>query len=234
MGRLKLPNIRMKPKLISLFLLVGVLPMCVAAWVAYQKSSSALDAAQKSSTESLKSEVRAKLAGIRDEKGATVEQYFGTNNNQILTFSQDRMLVDAMREFRQIFRDYRGQAKVTSEQLVTMRKELAKYYIDEFSKEYGNQNDGKSPNAEQYLATLDDDSIALQFAYIQNNSHPLGSKESLDRSPDETKYNALHGEVHPAIRSYLQQFGYYDIFLCDPETGDIVYSVSRNWITRHR
>jgi methyl-accepting chemotaxis protein len=27
------------------------------------------------------------------------------------------------------------------------------------------------------------------------------------------------------VRNYLEKFGYYDIFLVDPETGDIVYSV---------
>ncbi|MBT3354583.1 MAG: hypothetical protein HN402_06650, partial [Candidatus Scalindua sp.] len=38
-------------------------------------------------------------------------------------------------------------------------------------------------------------------------------------------YSKLHAKYHPAIRDFLDQFGYYDIFLVDPDSGDIVYSV---------
>ena len=30
---------------------------------------------------------------------------------------------------------------------------------------------------------------------------------------------------HPIIRNFLHKFGYYDIFLVDPKTGHIIYSV---------
>ena len=54
---------------------------------------------------------------------------------------------------------------------------------------------------------------------------PLGSKHLLDRAKDESSYSALHAKYHPPVRSYLEKFGYYDIFLVDPQNGDIVYSV---------
>ncbi len=38
-------------------------------------------------------------------------------------------------------------------------------------------------------------------------------------------HSNLHANVHPVIRNFLEKFGYYDIFLVDPESGDIVYSV---------
>ena len=75
------------------------------------------------------------------------------------------------------------------------------------------------------MKPLDLDSIYLQYQYISNNPNPLGSKEELDAASDGTKYSQLHGEVHPIVRSYLREFEYYDIFLCDLDTGDIVYSV---------
>ena len=54
---------------------------------------------------------------------------------------------------------------------------------------------------------------------------PWGEKDQLDAAADGSAYSRLHAKYHPAIRSFLKKFGYYDIFLVDHETGDIVYSV---------
>lgn len=64
----------------------------------------------------------------------------------------------------------------------------------------------------------------LQDAYINNNPHPLGSKEKLDVADTGTKYDSVHATYHPWFRTFLQQRGYYDVFLFDLE-GDLVYSV---------
>ena len=50
-------------------------------------------------------------------------------------------------------------------------------------------------------------------------------KDELVNANDSSTYSQLHEQYHPVIRSYLKKFGYYDIFLCDLESGDIVYSV---------
>ena len=76
-----------------------------------------------------------------------------------------------------------------------------------------------------YFNQLDDDSIALQYSYIKANHNPLGEKHNLDFANDESIYSKLHAKYHPVIRDFLDQFGYYDIFLVDSDSGDIVYSV---------
>ena len=65
----------------------------------------------------------------------------------------------------------------------------------------------------------------MQDLYISNNPNPLGSKHLLDRATDVSTYSKHHEFYHPTIRSYLEKFGYYDIFLIEPKTGYIVYSV---------
>ena len=64
----------------------------------------------------------------------------------------------------------------------------------------------------------------LQDAYINNNPHPLGSKEKLDFAETDTAYDAVHAKYHPWFRKFLQQRGYYDIFLFDLD-GNLIYSV---------
>ncbi len=40
-------------------------------------------------------------------------------------------------------------------------------------------------------------------------------------------YVAAHRLYHPIFRDYLKKFGYYDIFIINEKTGDIIYSVSK-------
>jgi methyl-accepting chemotaxis protein len=173
----------------------------------------------------LRSEAFNKLRANREVKRGAVERYFQFINDQVLTFSEDQMVVDGMRELRQVFATYRTERKLKADVLQQQRDELRQYYTDDFAAEYRIHNDGNAPPVDLYFKQLDDDAIALQHAYIWANPNPLGSKHLLDSAPDQTKYSRLHDELHPIVRSYLEKFGYYDIFLVDPETGDIVYSV---------
>ncbi len=166
-----------------------------------------------------------KLTAVREVKRQAIERYFHTINDQILTFSEDRMIVDAMGKFRDRFRTLRSENAVSPEDLDRMKSELLDYYTGDFSEEYKKQNGGQAPHAMEYFRQLDDDSVALQYLYIRKNENKLGFKHLLNRAEDPSQYSELHGEIHPIIRNYLEKFGYYDIFLVDADTGHIVYSV---------
>ncbi|MEM8647399.1 MAG: methyl-accepting chemotaxis protein, partial [Pseudomonadota bacterium] len=64
----------------------------------------------------------------------------------------------------------------------------------------------------------------LQKLYIEDNPHPTGEKEKLDAASDGSFYSATHARYHPYVRAFLQDRGYYDIFLIDPH-GNLIYSV---------
>lgn len=64
----------------------------------------------------------------------------------------------------------------------------------------------------------------LQRLYIDENPHPLGSKDELDAANDGSSYTRAHRSYHPYFRSLQRDRGYYDIFLLDTE-GNVVYSV---------
>ena len=166
------------------------------------------------------------LDSVRTVKATQVTDYFQFIDDQISTFTQNKMVVDAMRQFPDAQRKARSEADVTESQLKQMATELRSYYAEDFVGEYQRRNgqDVLPPTDEQF-DPLDKDTLYLQYQYIKNNPNPLGSKEVLDAADDGTTYSKLHGEYHPVVRSYLQKFGYYDIFLCDLESGDIAYSV---------
>lgn len=215
---------KLRSQLLLSFLLAGLVPMLAVALICYSTARNGSQAISAQSRDDLQNKAEANLVAIRDTKKAQVQDYFQGINDQILTFSENLMVVNAMRDFRNAFADYRDEAEFAEEDLQKMRAELKTYYTGEFATEYQSQN-GKNPNAEQYFNQLDNDSLALQHAYIRANQNALGSKHLLDTADESTMYGKIHKAVHPAIRSYLDKFGYYDIFLVDPETGDIVYSV---------
>ncbi|MCW8826017.1 MAG: methyl-accepting chemotaxis protein, partial [Gammaproteobacteria bacterium] len=178
--------------------------------------------AAKESTAALQNANQERLVATRDLTKAHVEDYFGTIEKQVQTFSNSRMVINAALSFVSSFGSYREEVSADVE---TERSELAKYYRDDFSSEYKRRNAGESFNGDSWLSQLDDDSIALQYRFIQANPNSLGEKDKLDSLGDNTTYSRNHEIYHPIFRDYLQKFEYYDIFIADPDSGDIVYSV---------
>ena len=206
-------NLRLSTKLITSFLLVGLIPFIVIAWIAVSVAKEGLINARFD-----------QLRSLREIKAQQIEDNFEVIRNQAKTLSNSTMIVDAMREFRAAFPLYRIETGVGN--IESMRTELYQYYENEFNVEYRSKNNGHSaPALSDKYRMLDADSVALQHAYIFANSNPLGSKHLLDRSADSSEYSRVHQRYHPAIRHYLETFGYYDIFLVDPDSGDILYSV---------
>ncbi len=190
-----LKNLKTKPKLIALFLIIGLLPLTIiGVWSInlatdslMEKSYDQLESVREikktqiekyfnerqgdmgvlvETVGTLRTEALNKLTAVREVKKAAVERYFKSIEDQIVTFSEDIMVVDAMKKFRKIFHAFRSENSISKGELERMRNELLTYYTGEFSEEYRKQNYGKSPEAENYFAPLDKDSLALQYYLI--------------------------------------------------------------------
>ena len=207
-------NMKMKPKLIVAFLLVGLVPFTGIAMTALWEASIEIEA-----------QAFQKLEAVREIKKNSIEHYFETIRDQVLTLSEDTMIVDAMRAFPKAMESFREENNLSDEQMASMKSELKTYYTGQFAPEYEKQNDGAKAGVDEIYSALDADTIALQYHYIQANQNALGEKHKLDRASDSSEYSQIHAKYHPAIRSFLEKFGYYDIFLVDAKSGDIVYSV---------
>ena len=215
---------RIRGLLIVAFLVCGLVPMLAISGLNLWSSSRASNKISQQASENLRTKTEQQLVGVRDLKKSEIVDYFGAIRDQVVTLSHDVMVVDAMRDFKEAFNDVVKARNLEATDIDRMRGELENYYQNSFAAEYRSQN-GSDPNAVTRLRQLDDNAIALQHAYISANSNPLGNKHLLDAGSDGTWYDALHGKYHPSIRGFLDRFGYYDIFLVDVESGNIVYSV---------
>ncbi|PHS18224.1 MAG: hypothetical protein COA86_08770 [Kangiella sp.] len=179
--------------------------------------------AEESATVAIEELSQKQLISVRDTTKASIERYFRRLDKQIKTFSNDRMIIDSMSQFKSAFKQFRQESSNIN--ISNSRQALNSYYSNDFNGEYKNRNGGESSQSTRWLDQLDDDSIALQDLFISNNSSALGEKDKLTDAVGNSSYVSFHSKFHDHIRDYQSQFGYYDIFLVDPNTGDIVYSV---------
>jgi len=205
-----------KKKLLILCVALAVLPVFLATstvgWHAYENGRSAIE-----------EQAKAQLTSIRDIKKQQIESYFQFIGQQVQTLSNDRMIIDAMKELDKSFNLVRQEDSLQNSN--NLKAKLTDYYTNQFGTEFKSRNNGQSPNIAELMASLDNDSIAMQYQYISNNSNPLGEKDALIDTGDDSSYTKAHSLYHPHIRDYLKKFEYYDIFLVSPSSGDIIYSV---------
>ena len=164
-----------------------------------------------------------KLTAVREMKSQQIEDYFQSIRHQVVTFSESQMIVDAMRSFSDSFSSIKGELVPRMEDYADAGTVLRRYYEEEFIPRLG-RNLQTTPDLARYMPSGETTQL-LQYLYIGGNENPTGEKHLLDAASDYTSYSSTHRKFHPAIRSYLEKFGYYDIFLVDINTGHIVYSV---------
>ena len=137
--------------------------------------------ATSTSSDALEKETRNQLVSLREMKKTQVEDYFNTIQNQVLTFSNDAMIIEAMEDFKSTFYKVKEEAFPLNSDMETYRQKLGQYYVSEFGEEYKKQNKGKTIDANGLLKSIDTDAVALQYQFIQTNANPLGSKDALRR-----------------------------------------------------
>lgn len=65
----------------------------------------------------------------------------------------------------------------------------------------------------------------IRDLYITKNPFPAGKKLEYFDAQDGSNYSKLHARFHPIFKQYLEEYAYYDIFLLDADTGNVLYTV---------
>ncbi|MEO5370352.1 MAG: methyl-accepting chemotaxis protein [Magnetococcus sp. DMHC-1] len=183
----------------------------------------ALDTGQ----DSQKQQVFLHLTTVRETARVAIEEHFRFIMGQCRTQARNRMVVDAMRQFREAFGQLRDSPATMQSQKA--REKLTAHYLGPFAREYTRRNlgsDGKA-EAERLLAALDDTAVILQERFVLPDA-PSQAKETASSSPDHpvdaTTYGQLHAVYHPLFQEFRQTFGYGNLFLVDADSGSVVYA----------
>lgn len=206
-------NFKVKQQLIIAFIAISAISILVSA------SLIGHNAITESET-AIQHQVEQKLIAARDLKKSQIEDYFNLIDNQVKVASSAPWIVDAADYMKTAFFDYPlqtgGRINISA---------LKNYYSNEFDKLFKERNNSVSANMDQLMSSISDNALFLQQDYIAANSNPLGSKDALAKTGNNSAYDLLHQEYHPTLRKYLQTFGFYDIFIVEPDSGHVIYSV---------
>jgi methyl-accepting chemotaxis protein len=204
-------DLRLRNKLLAAMLIAGLMPLAITTFLVARQSDQALESAALKQLES-----------VREVKKSQVERYFALLHQQVRELAESTMTVDALRELRDGFHALPDDLPSDAEHMNGYRAKLASYYREQFAKHY-QQETGKSVDTAP-LMPQSPAALLAQYLYIADNQHALGSKDELLAREDGSRYSRAHARFHPRLRSFLKRFGYYDIFLVDAKSGDVVYT----------
>jgi class 3 adenylate cyclase len=201
-----LQNLSIKSKLIAMLLLVSGASVLVTAYLGYRSGQS-----------NLTDRVFSQLTSVRASKAYQIEAYFKNIRNHTQTLSEDPSVATAMGEFTTAYQQLQS-APVPD----AFDQKINGYYRDAFLPKLAKTEAG-APVLDAYTPK-DPAARYLQYHYIAANPQPVGKKQLLDAAADGSDYSRLHARYHPIFRNIIQKFGYYDMFLIDPQ-GTVVYTV---------
>ncbi len=179
--------------------------------------------AGKESSATLEKLTYKELLSVKELTGQAVSDYFDEIKGLVQVTSADPRVIEATQEFRQHFPNYHSTASHLPDK-ATQQAAVGNYYSNEYGQEYQRINN-RQVDTQRLINQLSDEALALQYDFIAKNQHPLGNKELLSALEADNAYNRTHAEFHPHTRNVLYHFGFYDIFIADIDTGNIIYSV---------
>ena len=202
-----------RSKLLLLMLIVGLLSASAVGLLSYNNAKT-----------SLTDTIYDQLTALRETKKRQTENYFKDQLIAFEVFSNQEQVSGALGAFSAAF----GEEQDTAPQ--NSVEGLKAFYKTDYLKKLAENSDGE-PILETYFPKTAS-ALALQIQFISENSAETGSKENLVRPTrvgnetlDNSRYANAHEKYHPLFVRMLNKLNYYDIFLIDHNTGDIVYSV---------
>jgi methyl-accepting chemotaxis protein len=206
-------TMKIKHKLVLQAIFLAIVPaLILSIIITLQASQSAFKALEHKSKD--------QLISLREVKKTQIVSYLDNIDSQVKTLSSNIAVMSAADEFIDTFH----QNSIDENQSSRSKERLQNYYQNSFNPVFKQKNENKIFASRDTLNQLDNVALAFQDKYIASNQYPLGNKDQLNSAGD-SRYDQIHKKYHPMFRQYLNEFGFYDIFIVDVNSGHIVYSV---------
>lgn len=193
-------------KLILSFLVVGLLPLAILGSVSWWVSTGALDSVETRGSTALEDGAFQQLEKLRDIKTNQINQYFSERKGDMGVLSD---VVDVLRA-----EAYRKLGAIRDIKLQNIRS----WFEDRIN---DTENLSRIPST---LKAIED----LDRAYPASGGRAAGIKPTGNGGFVATdEYKKVHDAIFPFFESYMNQYGYYDIFLLRAENGDVMFTVTK-------
>ncbi len=170
--------------------------------------------------QALYNSIQNQLVSLREVKATEIENYFERVASQAQTISEFGSTIDAVKELKIAYQDLDNQSLQ-----ITWNDQLKNFYSNKFLPKLQQNTEG-NPLLYSYLPQ-NTAARYLQYHYIVANANLTGEKEFLNQANDGSDYSQIHSKIQPVYRNFTDRFNYYDLFLIDAETGNILFSVEK-------
>ncbi len=202
-------RLKVQGKLVAALLAAGLVPVVISGGLNYLEARDSLTAAA----------FRNIHADAASKKEA-IESYFGLIRDQVATLAEDDAVGGGLRDLSEAFAQLAEETTADGLAQAEADAGVATQYKEVFAGEYTRKAGSPVP-----AFTLSSPAARVaQYEYIVRNRSPLGRKHELMQADGAATYHRLHARYHAMLKSYLERFGYYDLFLVDAG-GEVIYSV---------
>jgi methyl-accepting chemotaxis protein len=199
--------------------LLTLIPVVITAVLLSQGASSLAGSA-------LLDRTQAQLNSLRDTKRVQISDEIDARVRALQALAGQRATIEGVSAFKAAFTTAGKDSGISQD---AARASLLEYAQKSFGPEFAKRNAGAAPDLAKAVAALDPNGAALQTEFITNNPNPLGQKEKLVKPQGNYAYAQAHAQYHPSLERAQKLFEYYDIFLIDTETDNVVYTVFKEF-----
>ena len=169
---------------------------------------------------SLRQSITNQLTSVRRAKAYQLESYYRTIHRHVQTLSEDRMFIEAMREFRDAYR------KLDSSPVsLGVRDAVTRDYSDRIYPQMQALHMAR-PSFEEYVPVTNG-AFHLQYEYIVRNLSPADVVRGAQAAV-HGPYGRIHARYHDTFRKITRTFGYYDLYLIDDDAMRVIYDVNKD------
>ena len=195
-------------KLFAVLILLGAVAVMITGILGYVRAR-----------DSLEHTIFNQLTATRETKAHQVTIYFRTIRADMRLLSTSKMVVDAMRGFREAVDEL--DAKPVPADL---RQRVVNWYEADYMPMVRRLLGPHTPL--QDFLPVGSAPYFLQDWYIADNPHAKERRKLIDQA-GEGAYAKLHALYHPLLRTAADTLNFADLLLVDPRTGRVIYTVEK-------
>ena len=201
----------LKTTLIISMMTVGLLPVLISSTIVDRQARQKLE-------QTTYGQLQADISSRKRQ----LESLFAVMKEQSVSMADGPVVQQAMVKFSNAFNQVQTDIEMWGKPLA-VDDSLRTFYGKEFVPLY--QKKAESTIRIDELLPTSMQAKYLQHLYIADNANPIGEKHELLKSSQSSGYDLHHQYYHPLFAQFLEGFDLYDVFLIEPEQGNVVYSV---------
>ncbi|MBX5490178.1 MAG: HAMP domain-containing protein [Chloroflexi bacterium] len=204
-----LERLSIRNRLLVMMLATGLSAVVAVAVVAYASAQAALEA-----------RVVEGLTSLRAARTDQVESYFRLQRARLQTLDRDPALIAAMREFSA------AAAALAAEPIPPEADaRLTAYYRDAFLPALNERL--RTPLSLAAVWPAQTLTRYLQARYLPQPPDDVSPERHTLAETDDPSYAAVHARYHPFLANLAERLGMHDVYLIDPTSLVVVYSVRK-------